>query len=124
MKTSVLLALLFLLTRFGIAAEPQVDVRKIWDAAPHNAFTDLARFHDEWFCVFREAEAHVGGDGKVRVIVSRDGESWTSAALIAEDGIDLRDPKICVTPDERLIDRKSTRLNSSHERLSRMPSSA
>ena len=37
------------------------------------------------------------------MIVSRDGNSWESAALIAEDGIDLRDPKICVTPDERLM---------------------
>ena len=30
----------------------------------------------------------------------------------------------CLGPDEWLIDRKSTRLNSSHERRSRMPSSA
>ena len=87
----------------ALATEPEVSVRKIWDSAPHNAFTDLVRFHDEWLCVFREADAHVGGDGKVRVIVSRDGERWESAALIAEEGIDLRDPKLCVTPDDRLM---------------------
>ena len=25
-----------------------IEVRKIWDKAPHNAFTDLVRFKDEW----------------------------------------------------------------------------
>jgi hypothetical protein len=56
-----------------------------------------------WFCTFRESEAHVGGDGKVRVITSADGAAWESAALIAEEGVDLRDPKLSVTPDDRLM---------------------
>ena len=34
-----------------------ITVRKIWDKAPHNAFTDLVRFQDRWFCVFREGKA-------------------------------------------------------------------
>jgi hypothetical protein len=85
------------------AAEPQIAVRKIWDAAPHNAFTDLARFREEWFCVFRESDGHVGGDGKIRVLTSKDGERWESAALLVEEGIDLRDPKLSVTPDARLM---------------------
>ncbi|HZJ15857.1 MAG TPA: DUF1587 domain-containing protein, partial [Chthoniobacteraceae bacterium] len=80
-----------------------VEVRKIWDAAPHNAFTDLARWRDAWWCVFREADGHIGGDGRIRVLTSRDGVKWESAALIAEEGIDLRDPKICVTPDGRAM---------------------
>lgn len=85
------------------AAEPKATVTKIWDTAPHNAFTDLARWRDAWWVVFREADAHVGGDGKIRVITSADGEKWESAALIAEEGIDLRDPKISITPDNRLM---------------------
>ena len=32
-----------------------VEVRKIWDQASHNAFTDLVYFQNRWFCVFREA---------------------------------------------------------------------
>jgi hypothetical protein len=80
-----------------------VSVQKIWDAAPHNAFTDLIRFHDKWFCTFRESQAHVGGNGKIRLITSDDGDRWTSAALLAEDGVDLRDPKLSVTPDGRLM---------------------
>ena len=80
-----------------------MDVQRIWDAAPHNAFTDLVRFHENWFCVFREGESHVSSDGALRVITSRDGNSWTSAALITDDSADLRDAKLSVTPDDRLM---------------------
>ncbi|MFO1021682.1 MAG: exo-alpha-sialidase [Planctomycetales bacterium] len=80
-----------------------ISVRKIWDAAPHNAFTDLLRFHDRWFCVFREGERHVSPDGALRVITSQDGEHWTSAALIKSAKGDLRDAKIRITADDRLM---------------------
>lgn len=80
-----------------------VSVEKIWDAGDHNAFTDLIRFQDTWYCTFRESEAHVGGDGKIRVITSADGVGWESAGLLSEEGIDLRDPKLSVTPDGRLM---------------------
>jgi len=51
-----------------------VSVNKIWDKGPHNAFTDLVRFEDKWYCAFREAEGHVRGGGTLRVLVSGDGE--------------------------------------------------
>lgn len=86
------------------AALPRiVSVVKIWDQGPHNAFTDLIRFQDHWYCTFRESDAHVGGDGRLRVLVSTDGEKWESSALLAEEGIDLRDPKLSITPDGRLM---------------------
>jgi hypothetical protein len=86
------------------AATPQiVKLTRIWDAGAHNAFTDLMRWRDRWFCTFRESEAHVGGNGRIRVLTSADGDTWTSAALIAETGIDLRDPKMSITPDDRLM---------------------
>jgi len=77
--------------------------KKIWDAGTHNAFTDLIRWRNRWFCTFREADAHVGGNGTIRVLTSTDGDTWTSAALVAEPGIDLRDPKMSITPDDRLM---------------------
>jgi len=80
-----------------------VDVRKIWDAAPHNAFTGLVWFKDQWFCVFREGKAHVSPDGALRVIQSKDGRAWTSAARITSINADLRDAKIAVTPDNLLM---------------------
>ena len=53
----VLLALLVPLVM--PAAEPEVDsVEKIWDAGKHNAFTDLIRWRDRWYCSFREGDAH------------------------------------------------------------------
>ena len=85
------------------AAPTLVAVTRIWDAGAHNAFTDLIRWHDRWFCSFRESDAHIGGNGRIRVLTSADGDTWTSAALIAEAGIDLRDPKVSVTPDDRLM---------------------
>jgi len=95
------------------AARPQVagdraeatliGVRKIWDAAPHNAFTDLIRFQDQWLCVFREGQDHVSPDGALRILRSRDGETWESAALIRSQHSDLRDAKICVTPQGELM---------------------
>jgi hypothetical protein len=80
-----------------------VSVKKIWDHGAHNAFTDLIRWHDKLWCTFRDAEAHVGGDGAIQVLVSTDGEKWESAARLTEPGIDLRDPKFSVMPDGRLM---------------------
>lgn len=80
-----------------------LEVRKIWDEAPHNAFTDLIRYNNRWFCVFREGEGHVSPDGALRVITSRDGSEWESAAWITAQDMDLRDAKITVTPDNRLM---------------------
>ncbi len=81
-----------------------VSVRKIWDRAPHSAFTDLVRFQDRWFCTFREGDSHVSSDGTIRIITSADGETWSSIAHFPrEPGQDLRDPKLDVTPDGRLM---------------------
>jgi len=90
------------------AADPSgkplvVEVQRIWDQAPHNAFTDLVRFKGRWYCVFREGKAHVSPDGALRVITSEDGREWKSAALITSDDADLRDAKITITPDGRLM---------------------
>ncbi len=92
---------------FGMASEFEaalVENVKIWDRAEYNSFVDLVRFKETWFCTFREGEHHVyGEDGRIRVIKSDNGADWVSAVLLAEDGVDLRDPKITVTPDGRLM---------------------
>src|SRR4029079_4079121 len=80
------------------AAEPElVSVAMIWDKGRHNAFTDLVRFRDKWFCIFREADAHVGGNGTCRILTSTDGDTWSPSSLVEEKGIDLPDPK-CSAP--------------------------
>ncbi|MGI9456451.1 MAG: hypothetical protein ACR2NU_07805, partial [Aeoliella sp.] len=80
-----------------------VDVQKIWDRAPHNAFTDLVRWQDKWYCAFREGKGHAGDVGKLRVIVSEDGSQWQSAGLLELEDYDLRDAALSVTPDDQLM---------------------
>ncbi len=98
-----------------------VEVRKIWDRAPHNAFTDLIHQQGRWFCVFREGHEHVSPDGALRVITSNDGVEWTSAAFITSPDSDLRDAKIVVTPVGRLMlsgaEALHKRENQSHQSL-------
>ena len=85
-------------------ADPQlVSVKKISDAAPHSAFTDLVYFKDKWFCTFREGQAHVSPDGAVCVLESADAEKWERAAKLTRADGDLRDPKLSITPDNRLL---------------------
>ncbi len=81
-----------------------VSIRRVFHNGEHNAFTDLVRQRDNWFCVFREGSGHIPGtNGAIRVLRSPDGQRWDSAALVAEHGIDLRDPKISVMPDGCLM---------------------
>lgn len=80
-----------------------VSVRRIWDEAPHNAFTDLVWFQDEWICAFREGQGHVSPDGALRVIGSKDGVTWDSLARLTSETADLRDPKLSITPNGRLL---------------------
>lgn len=98
-----LILLLFAFTPPAQPAPTLLGVARIWDGGAHNAFTDLIRWRDRWYCTFREGDAHVGGDGRIRVLTSTDGVAWSAAALIGEPGIDLRDPKFSITPDDRLM---------------------
>lgn len=91
--------------------EPQYDSVKIWDVAKHCAFTDILEFQGKIFCTFRESSfGHIPaketgvGDGSVRILRSADGgKSWESAALLSKKTYDLRDSKLSITPDGRLM---------------------
>jgi len=85
-------------------ADPQLlSVKKISDAAPHSAFTDLVYFKDRWLCTFREGQAHVSADGAICVLESTDAGKWERVARLTRADGDLRDPKISITPDNRLL---------------------
>lgn len=110
-KISLLTAVLALFLLSGKPAMAQkskpnlklIEVKKIWGEAPHSAFTDLIRFNDRWFCVFREAESHISLDGSLRIITSVDGKKWESAAHITSKTMDLRDAKITITSKGQLM---------------------
>lgn len=76
--------------------------RRIWQQGTHQAFTDLCLFRGFYYCVFREASAHVSPDGALRILRSRDGQHWHGVTLIQSNIADLRDGKLVVTPDGRL----------------------
>ena len=79
------------------------SVERIWDQAPHNAFTDLVRWREQFYCAFREGQGHAGDRGHIRVIASVDGSEWTSVVPLGLAGFDLRDADLSVTPDGRLL---------------------
>lgn len=90
-----------------------IDVRRVW-ANPswpagqadtrHNAFPDLVRFGDHWYCSFRMAADH-GGKGRIRVLRSADGRDWTTVLRLDPNapGTDLRDTKLAVTAKGELM---------------------
>ncbi|MDZ7386302.1 MAG: exo-alpha-sialidase [candidate division KSB1 bacterium] len=80
-----------------------LSVQRIWDTAPHNAFTDLIRFRSRWYLVCREGEDHISFDGILRVLSSKDGRHWNSMAVLEVPGADLRDGKLSVTPEGILM---------------------
>lgn len=88
----------------AIHASAELNVTCIWNEAEHSAFTDLIRFKERWLVCFREADNHAcGRDGILRIIESRDGVEWQTAATFELDGFDLRDPHFSQTPDGRLM---------------------
>lgn len=101
-----LIALLSLATS-KVAAQPGnwklIEVNRIWDRAPHNAFTDLIRFGDHWFCAFREGTGHVSDDGLLRVIRSEEGRNWTEVAAMSWNDGDVRDAKLSITAEGELM---------------------
>lgn len=80
-----------------------VSVDKISDRAPHSAFTTLVRFHERFFLAFREGSDHASPDGAIRIISSPDTVRWVDQARLDYPVADLRDPKLSVMPDGRLM---------------------
>ncbi len=101
-----------------------VKVSKIWDNGMHNAFTSIIKYKGKYYCAFREGFSHIfdnegNAEGKIRILSSEDGNTWTPTALIAKAKYDLRDSQLSITPDGRLmvlmggsvyVDRKLTNM--------------
>lgn len=95
-----------------------ISVERIWDRAEHSAFTDLVAFRGRYYCAFREGSGHIPGlNGVIRVIASEDAQNWRSLAVLEEAHVDLRDPKLSVTPDQRLCVNMGGSFYHGQERL-------
>ncbi|GAB3030377.1 hypothetical protein [Bowmanella dokdonensis] len=75
----------------------------LWQKAPHNAFTDLCLFRNQLFCCFREAGNHISADGTVRILCLAKNGGLLRQQKVSVPGVDLRDPKLSVTPDGKLL---------------------
>lgn len=100
-------ALTLALLASTVAQDPAhalISVERIWDRAEHQAFTDLVHHDGRWYLAFREGSSHATGrDGVTRVLGSEDGLDWRTVGLIEEEGVDLRDAKLAVDGDGRLM---------------------
>ena len=93
-----------LLAALASLAPGDLDPVCIGDMAPHSAFTDIARAGGRLFCAYRESDSHaLGADGKIRVLVREEDSTWSSFALLERETVDLRDPKLSVTPEGELM---------------------
>ncbi len=108
-KTNVLVLItIFLSSLFVAEAKVKSDsiiVNKIWDKEAHNAFPDLFKFKGNLYCAFREGANHVDNNntGKVRVMRSKNGSNWETVALFSMKGADVREARLSVTPDGKLM---------------------
>ncbi len=81
-----------------------IKVSRIYSDENYNAFTSLIKFKDKFYCAFRSGEKHVyGKDGIIKILTSKDGSAWKEIGVIGLKGFDLRDPKLSITPDGRIM---------------------
>lgn len=102
----VLWLLLIFISGVAFAQSAEIDeIRyfKIWDRAPHNAFTDLALFKGKLYVTFREGADHASDDGAIRILSSTDTYRFEDNNLFTDPHFDLRDPKILNYNDTLLI---------------------
>ncbi len=91
------------------AQKIEYSVEKVWgDGSWHCAFTSIVEFRGKYYISMREYDSHIfnsegEAEGRIRIISSKSGRKWESVALISKEGYDLRDPKLSVTPDNRLM---------------------
>jgi len=78
-------------------------IKKLWNKAKHNAFTDLCAFDGKLYCCFREAINHVAGNGIIRVLALNTQGDILGTQCLRVAQADLRDPKLSVTPDGKLL---------------------
>ncbi|WP_025763231.1 hypothetical protein [Dyadobacter tibetensis] len=95
----------YLLAFSGQPLQDSIITKKIWDGGTHNAFPDIIRYKNAFYCSFREGQTHVDSlnRGIARIIKSKDGENWETVAILKSDIYDLRDPKLSITPQGKLM---------------------
>lgn len=107
-RKALLLVLATVACNVCLAGKGSSSSQLIWDNGTYNAFPSIEKFNGRYFISFREGASHIFNeqgiaDGKARILMSKNGRKWTSVALLSKEGFDLRDPKLSVTADGRLM---------------------
>ncbi len=81
-----------------------LSTEKIYEGKySHNAFTDLVFFKNTFYCVFREAKSHVGDNGTIVILTSKNAKTWQVLKKIKIEQIDLRDPKFILSEKKQTL---------------------
>jgi len=80
----------------------------VWERGNSNGFPDLKFFGGKFYCCFREVRdegknLEEKGEGKIRILSSKDGKNWSSVQLFSDGGNDLRNPRLTVTHDQKFL---------------------
>jgi len=78
-------------------------LKPIMTQAKHSAFTDLLVFKEKLFCCFREAATHISADGRVKIVELDLQGNIHNQQQIQLPKVDLRDPKLSITPDGKML---------------------
>lgn len=78
-------------------------LKQIWGKGKHSAFTDLSEFNGELYCCFRQASNHISDDGKIVVLNLTTAGEVRFANNLTLPSSDLRDPKLSITPEGKLL---------------------
>ena len=85
----------------------EMTITRIWDKAPHNAYTDLIKFNGTYYCSYSEEYSSfidtTKARGGIRILRSKTGKNWESVALIQKEGMDLCNPRFSITPDRQIM---------------------
>lgn len=75
-----------------------LDEYLVYEDGKHNAFTDLCKYDNKFYLSFRNASNHITANdyGQIIIMESHDGIEWKYLFTVAEEGCDLRDPKLIV----------------------------
>lgn len=83
------------------------SVIRIWADGTHCAFPDLIYFNDSYYCSFRKGNGHIPKSdtclGSICIIKSNDLKSWKVLTDFKIPNFDLRDSKMEIMPDGRLM---------------------
>lgn len=79
----------------------------IWHGENYASFTSLVFYKGNFYCSFRNANKHADSSGNdcgiIKIIRSKKGDVWEEYMTFCENGCDLRDPQLSITPDNVIM---------------------